>query len=177
MMSTRLSHLKETKKVLKGHSNSCMLYKFYVGVCIKYLVQVTFVYTGFTSLRLDGVSAEQEGSRLSCSNKHANEMSCIYFRNVLCRLKPQLPSEGHHAKAFCHFSAEAQARHPERTLLEDAYDLPLEIHLGLFFGTPSTPINVNSQIQSSRTLVTLSAHVSLQALHNSLFTLSMFPGS
>lgn len=51
-----------------------MLYKFYVGVCIKHLAQVTFVYTGFTSLRLDGVSAEWGGSRLSGSNKHANKM-------------------------------------------------------------------------------------------------------
>lgn len=178
MMSTRLSHLKETKKppVLKGHSNSCMLCKFYLRVCIKHLVQVTLVYTGFTSLRLDCVSAEWGASRLSSSNKHTNKKLCIYFRNMLCRLKPSLPFEYHNAKAFCHFSAEAQARHSEKTLLQDAYYLPLGFHLGLFFGTPSIPINVNSQIHSSRTLVTLSARESFNLTY-SRFTSLMFPGS
>lgn len=77
----------------------------------------------------------------------------MYFRNVLCRLKTQLHSEDHNAKAFGHFSAEAQARQSERTLLEDADDVPLRSHLGLLFGTPSTPRNANNQNQSSRTFV------------------------
>lgn len=52
-------------------------------------------------------------------------MQCMYFRNVLCRLKPQLPSEDHNTKAFCHFSTEAQARHTLSALLEGAHDIPL----------------------------------------------------
>lgn len=43
-------------------------------VRIKHLIQVTIVYTGFTSLRLDDVLAEWGESRLSSSNKHANKM-------------------------------------------------------------------------------------------------------
>lgn len=59
-------------------------------------------------------------------------MQCIYFRNVLCRLKPQLPSEDCNTQAFCHFSAEALKHRPGtlRALLEDAYNLPLGFTLG-----------------------------------------------
>lgn len=89
-------------------------------------------------------------------------MQCIYFRNVLCRLKPQLPSEDCNTQAFCHFSAEAQARHSESTVRRRLQS-STRIHVGVFFATPGTPINVNSQDQSRR--VTLSVHGNLQALH------------
>lgn len=153
--------------MLESHWNSCMLYKFYVGVCLKHLVQVTFAHTGFSALRLDGVSAEWEGKQTIKFQQTRKQNATRIFQKcamhtettaTLCGLKhPGLLS-------FRCWSTEAQARHSESTVRR-CLRSSTRIHIAVFFGTPGTPINVNSQNQSRRVLATLSAHGNLQALH------------
>lgn len=164
MMSTRLSHLKKTERSVRRPFKQLHASQVLCRSVPQTSGTSHICAHRTTSLRLDGVSAEGEGKLTLSFTKHANKKQCMYFRNVLCRLKPQLPSEDCNIKAFCPFNAEAQARHSDSTARRCLWS-STRIHIGVFFGTPGIPITANSQNQSRRVLVTLSPHGNLQALH------------